>query len=124
MRDQVVDSSPDDRQRVALWVALAAGPAAAALHLPVSYALVKFACAWQRRTPLLMVALAALLLAAAGVWLAFASEARLRAAADEQGGRPIDRSLFLARVALGTNLTLALFIAGTAVATMVLSPCE
>ena len=124
MDERLLDTSHDDRHRIALWTALTAGPAAAALHLPVSYALVKFACGWQRRTPLLLEAVGALLLASAGVWLAWTCEVRWRAIADEQGNRPDDRSLFLARVALGTNLTLALFIAGTVVATLVLSPCE
>src|SRR5829696_7019638 len=104
MNERTLDRTAGDRQRLALWVALAAGPLAAALHLPVSYALVKFACRWQQRAPLLMVAVAALLLASIGAALAWRCHARLHDQADEHGHRPMDRNLFLARVALGTDV--------------------
>lgn len=124
MTERTLDGTAGDANRPALWFALAAGPLAAALHLPVSYALVKFACSWHQRLPLLLVGVASLLLSGAGVVLAWRCHARLHTEANERGHRPKDRSLFLARVALGNDVMLLLFIAGTIVSMTVLSPCE
>jgi len=124
MTEPTLDGTAGDANRLALWIALAAGPLAAAFHLPVSYALVKFACSWQQRLPLLLVGAASFLVAGVGAALAWRCHARLHTDADEHGHRPEDRSLFLARVALGNDVILLLFIAGTIVSMTVLSPCE
>ena len=105
------------------WAALAAGMLATGLHLPVSYALVKWACATDRRAVLILIAVVAFLITIAGAWLAWSCQSRLRAHADTRGAAPSDRSLFVAQTALGTDIVLALFIAASTIGPLVLSPC-
>lgn len=105
------------------WTALAMGMLAAGLHLPVSYALVKWSCASNQRTVLVLLAVVAFLVAAGGAWIAWSCQAQLRSRADPQGEAPADRSLFVAQVAVGTDVILALFIAASTVGPLVLSPC-
>jgi hypothetical protein len=50
--------------------------------------------------------------------------AQVRAAADELGGRTIDRSYFMAVIAVGINLLLALLNSVSSVHHFLLSPCE
>ena len=105
------------------WVALAAGMLAAGLHLPVSYALVKWSCATDQRAALIAIAAVAFMIAAAGAGLAWSSQSRLGTRTDERGAAPSDRSLFVARAVLGTDAILALFIAASTVGPLLLSPC-
>jgi hypothetical protein len=112
-----------DRAMTRSWTALALGMLAAALHLPVSYALVKWSCAANQRTVLVLLALVALSVTAAGAWLAWSCQAHLRSRAEADGDALVARSLFIAQVALGTDAILALFIAASTVGPLVLSPC-
>jgi cytochrome bd-type quinol oxidase subunit 2 len=123
MTTDPVKAQEADRSLTRTWMAMAAGALAAGLHLPVSYALVKWSCATNQRTVLVLLAVVAFLVAAAGAWLAWSCESQLRANADETGQAPADRSLFLARAALGIDVILALFIAASSYAPLVLSPC-
>ena len=75
------------------------------------YPLVKVACATGERTLLTSVSLAALLLAAAGVW------------SGVRGWRS-ERFRFLGGVATGFNALVVLFVAMTIVFPFLLSPCE
>lgn len=109
---------------VVLWASMLAGPLAFAVNLQVGYALVKWACSREQEFVLGLVALIALATTAWGAWLGWSSLAKVRDAADEQGGRHIDRSYFMAVIAIGLNLILALQIAASAFPVFVLSPCE
>lgn len=114
----------DDGGLVLLWSAMLAGPVAFGFHLQVGYALVKWACSRDARWTLSAVALAALALALAGAWLGWVCLARVRGIADERGGTTVDRSYFMAQVAIGLNLLIALFILNSAFPRFLLSPCE
>jgi len=106
-----------------LWFAMLAGPAAVALNMGAGYALVKWACGGAHANVLTAIALATLLLAFAGAWVGWTSRARLRGA-NEQGGRIVDRSYFIAITATGFALLNALLIVMQAYPRFVLSPCE
>jgi hypothetical protein len=106
-----------------LWFALLAGPAAVALNQFVGYILVKWVCASGHKNVLTAISVAALLLAGVGVWVAWSCRERLRDA-NEQGGRVIDRSYFVASVAIGLATISALLVVLQAFPRFVLSPCE
>jgi hypothetical protein len=101
-----------------------AGPVAFALNLQVGYALVKWACSREQGFLLVLVALLSVATATWGAWLGWSCLVTVREAANEQGGRLIDRSYFMAVVAIGLNLLLGLQIAMSAFPVFVLSPCE
>jgi hypothetical protein len=109
---------------VLLLMAMAAGPIAAALNLQLGYALVKWACATHNTGVLIAMTAGALATALAGAAIGWWSLQKIGAAANEQGGRTTDRSYFLALVAIGFNLLLALLTLFWAVPPFVLSPCE
>jgi hypothetical protein len=113
----------EDWGLVLLWTSMLAGPLAFGLNLQVGYALVKWACSREQEFLLVLVAVLALGTAAGGAWLGWSCLTKLRDA-DEQGGRLIDRSYFMAVVAIGLNLLLMLQILASAFPTIVLSPCE
>ena len=106
-----------------LWFAGLAGPAAVALNMGAGYALVKWACAGGHANVLTTIAVATLLLAVAGAWVGWTCRARLRGA-NEDGGRVIDRSYFVAITATGFALLNVLLIVMQAYPRFVLSPCE
>ena len=106
-----------------LWFAMLAGPVALALNLGVGYALVKWACAGDHGLVLTALAAVSMALALAGTWVGWSCRAQL-AGANEHGGRIVDRSYFVAIVAVGFSLMNALLIVMQAYATVVLSPCE
>jgi hypothetical protein len=114
----------DDWGLVLLWTAFLSGPLAWGLNLQIGYALVKWACSREQTFLLTLVAAVAFAGALAGAWLAWTCAAKVRAEADEQGGRVIDRSYFMAMLAFGLNLLLALLIATSAYHPLFLSPCE
>jgi hypothetical protein len=114
----------EDWGLVLLWASMLAGPIAFGFNLQVGYALVKWACSREQGFLLTAVAVLALAFAAWGAWLGWTLLAKVRDAADEQGGRLIDRSYFMAVVAIGLNVLLALLIAVSAIPQAVLSPCE
>ena len=106
-----------------LMTALFVGPTAAALNLQVGYALVKWACATRRTSVLIVLTIGALAFALGGAALGWFSLEKI-GEVNEQGGRTIDRSYFLALVAIGFNLLLVLLTLFWAVPPFVLSPCE
>lgn len=123
MDERTTTTRDADRVVSRAWTALAAGLLAVALHLPVSYALVKWSCATHQRTTLLLLAILAFLITVAGAGMAWSCQARLRAHADASGAAPGDRSLFVAQAALGIDAILALFIAASVIGPLVISPC-
>jgi hypothetical protein len=69
-----------------------------------------------------VIAAAALALTAWGAWLGWTCLVKLRGAATDEGGRAIDRSYFMAVVAIGLDALLALWIVATVIH-LVLAPC-
>ena len=114
----------EDWGLVLLWTSMLSGPLAFALNLQVGYALVKWACSRNQTFVLPIVAAVTFALAVWGAWLGWSCLVKLRPSADELGGRIVDRSYFLAVVAIGLNLMLALLIATSAYHPAFLSPCE
>ena len=106
-----------------LWFAVLAGPAAVAANQFAGYVLVKWACASGRTYVLTGINLATLGLALAGAWVGWTCRERLRDAS-EYGGRVIDRSYFVAIVAIGLALINALLIVMQSYPRFILSPCE
>lgn len=106
-----------------LWFAVLAGPVAAALNMGAGYALVKWACASGGAFVLTTVSLAMLILALSGAWAGWTCRSRLRDA-NEHGGRIVDRSYFVAIVAIGVALLNALLIVMQAYPRFMVSPCE
>jgi hypothetical protein len=113
----------DDWGLVRLWASMLAGPAAFGLDLQAGYSLVKWACGREATFVLTLIAAACLGITLWGAAVARTSLRQTRAAA-EDGGTVLDRSYFMAAVALPLNLLLALLIVLTAVPHFVLSPCE
>ena len=113
----------EERGLALLWFAVLAGPTAVALNMFVGYALVKWACASGHAFVLTAIAALMFALALSGAWVAWTSRARLRDA-DEEGGRIVDRSYFVATVAFGFALLNALLIVMQTYPRFVLSPCE
>lgn len=114
----------EQRGLVLLWVSMLAGPVAAAVNLQLGYALVKWACAARRTDVLIVMTIGALATAVVGAALGWWCLEKIGAEAKEQGERTIDRSVFLAVVAIGFNLLLVLLNLIWAVPAFVLSPCE
>jgi hypothetical protein len=108
---------------VLLWFAVLAGPAALFANLFAGYALVKWACGTGHTFVLTAIDGAMLALASAGAWVGWRCRNRLQGA-NEQGGRIIDRSYFVASIAVGLAVINALLIALQAYPHFVLSPCE
>jgi hypothetical protein len=114
----------DDWGLVLLWTSMLSGPLAFGLNLQIGYALVKWACSRDQTFVLSLVAGITLTGALAGAWLGWFCLVKVRDAAEEEGGRLIDRSYFMAVVAVGLNLLLALLIVTSSVPQFLLSPCE
>jgi hypothetical protein len=106
-----------------LSFAMLAGPLALTINLGAGYALVKWACASGHAFVLTALSLGTLALALAGTWVGWRCRAQLPGA-NEHGGRIVDRSYFVAIVAIGFSLLNALLVTIHAYATVVLSPCE
>jgi hypothetical protein len=114
----------EDWGLVLLWTSMLSGPVAFAINLQVGYALVKWACSREQEFLLPLVAILALALTVWGAWLGWTCLVKVRDAANEQGGHIIDRSYFMAIVAIGLNALLALWVLTTMFPQAVLSPCE
>lgn len=106
------------------FAALVVTMVATSLHLPISYALVKWTCQAGHRSPLLAVALGAAIATLASAWLTWSGRARLRRRARDEPAGPVDLATFVTNVALGVTLVLLLFVGASTFAVLVLSPCE
>jgi hypothetical protein len=104
-----------------IWFALFAGPVAWALRQLASYALVSPACGMGSTQPLIAIAAAMLGLTLLGAWTGRLCLTRSRA---DGRGAVMMRASFMASVAVGLNLLVALLIVLSTVAEFILSPCE
>jgi len=109
----------------AAWLVAAcfAGPAGWAFTQGAGYAVVKPVCAGGNPYVLGLIALVGLMVTGAGAWLAWRRSSSLRAVAVDNGGRDIDRSHFLAMIAVALNALIALLII-TTLASQLWSRCE
>ena len=99
-------------------------PFAWLLDLEVSYATVKWACAADQRSVLLLVPLGSLSIIAFATWLSWSCWTMLRDDASPEGARMQDRSYFLAVAGLTMNAVFALLIITSFAPRYLLSPCE
>jgi hypothetical protein len=99
-------------------------PFAWLLDLQVSYATVKWACAADARTVLLLLPLGSLAILAAATWMSWSSWTRLRGEASLDGARVEDRSYFLALAGLAMSALFLLLILTSFAPRYFLSPCE
>ena len=113
----------EGRGLVLLWAAMLAGPLAWTIDQGLGYASVKPSCAAGTVSPLILYTAVALGIIAAGGSAAWWCLRRLRHA-NEDGGLVVDRSYFMAVVALGFNVLIGLLVATATIPMAVLSPCE
>jgi hypothetical protein len=113
----------EDKGLLLLWFAVLAGPAAWALDQLISYSAVKPVCFADARFTLTAINLAAFGLVVAGALVARSCLSKLRDGTDD-GPRRIDRSYFMAIVALALNGLVGLLIVFATIPHFVLSPCE
>jgi hypothetical protein len=106
------------------WFALSLAPAAWLIVQGVGYPLVRWVCATGNSRILLVISVIALLMTVAGILLGASSLLSLSGMATVDGGRKTDRRYFVAQLAVGFNVLMALLIAATALSQGVLSPCE
>lgn len=113
----------EDRGLMLLWFALLAGPAAVALDEVIAYAAVKPVCAADAKYVLTAINAAALALVVIGGLTGRACLLKAQGATDD-GPRHVDRSYFMALVAIAMNILAALVIVFATIPHFVLSPCE
>jgi hypothetical protein len=89
-----------------LWAGLLVGPLAWGADLMVRYALVHWSCGTQQTVVLKIISAVTLLVVIGAGFVAARAYSQIPAGAPTDGGRPIDRSRFMA---LGGMLTAALF---------------
>ena len=89
------------------WLAFWLAPAAATLQVGVGYALVKPACAVGGTTVLTALSVITFAMTVAGIWLSWRR-----------------RPSFVASVALGLNLLVAVLVIAATIPHFLLSPCE
>jgi hypothetical protein len=105
-----------------LWTAFALAPLAWTVDQGLGYPLVKWACANGDRGVLLVIHAVAMVLTVTGAWLGWVLLTRARQG-DDGGGRPVDWSVFLAWLAIGLNVIVALAIVSAAVPQSVIDTC-
>jgi len=109
---------------VAQWLGLALAPASFAVHLQVGYALVPWSCYRLNSVWLHVSAALSVLIALAGVWLAW------RTWRSNGGGDPTEhhgaepRARFLGVVGMTTSAVISLILAAQWVAAFVIAPCQ
>jgi hypothetical protein len=123
MRTDVARDYWDDWGLALLWTSMLLGPLAVSLDLLVGYALVKPLCASGDAERLRLISFAALSLTVIGIVVGASCYARLRQTAVDDGGRVIDRSYFMAVVAIGFNVLCAILIMTAGGARFIMS-CE
>jgi hypothetical protein len=106
-----------------LWAGLLAGPAAWALDLGVSYALVKWACSSQRTAVLHLITIGALAITAGGALAAWNALQRTPGDALDDGARPPDRGRFMAVLGLVMSALFALTILANDLPRVMLDAC-
>jgi hypothetical protein len=97
-----------------LIAAFLAGPFGWIVTQGAGYAAVKPVCAAGHPLTLGLIALAGLIVSGAGAWLAWRRTSSLQPVAIDDGPRDVDRSYFIAVLATGFNVLIALLIVTTA----------
>jgi hypothetical protein len=113
----------EDKGLMLLWFSFLAAPTAWALAELIGYALVKPVCFGDATFALTAVNGAAFALVIAGALVGRACLLRARGGSDD-GGRDVDRSYFMAVVAIAFNALVGLLIVFATISHFVLSPCE
>jgi hypothetical protein len=113
----------EDRGLVLLLAALFLAPASWFFDQGVGYVLTKWVCATGYKTVLTATAATALAMALGGGWLGWSLLAQASEGRDD-GPAQVDRSRFLALVAVAFNALVALLIVTAATSRFILSPCE
>ena len=114
-----------ERKRLGLLAAaFLAGPLAWSINQGLGYAVIKPVCADRATYVLWLIALGTFALAATGVLGGWHCLRAAGAGAVEDGGRAVDRSYFLAGLAIAFNGLIALLILTSVIPQFLLSPCE
>ena len=92
--------------------------------LQLSYATVKWACAADARSVLILFPLVSIVLVSVATWMSWSVLSQVRLDAVDDGARPQDRNYFLAIGGLVMSTVFLLLIVTTFVPRYVLSPCE
>ena len=121
------DATPiywDGKGLALLWMSFFAGPIAWTLNQGIGYAVLKPVCRSADVSVLWLIGVFTFVLACLGAWIAALCLLALREGATDAGGRVVDRSYFVAIVAIGMNSLIALLIVTSAIPQLLLSPCE
>ena len=113
----------EHRGLMLLWFSLLVAPAAWALDQVISYAVMKPVCSADARLTLTAISAVAFALVVAGALVGRACLVRAQGASND-GGRQVDRSYFMAVVAIALNVLIGLLIVFATIPQFVLSPCE
>jgi hypothetical protein len=114
----------NDSGRVLVWAAVLLAPSAVVVDIGVGYTLVQWVCATGNTYVLALVSIAALAIAANGIWLGWSELVKLRGTAADGGGTVMDRNYFLAGVAVAVNALVAIIVVTAAVPQMLMGSCE
>jgi hypothetical protein len=117
-------SAVEPPSAVVLWIGILAGPIAWATNLLVGYALAHWTCNSQHQFVLHLFALGALIVTAAGASAALHSARQIPRETPTEGGRPIDRSRFMALLGLMMSALFATVLIATVVAQWGLDACR
>jgi hypothetical protein len=107
-----------------LWTGILAGPLAWAADLMVRYALVHWSCGTQQTIVLKFISLVTLLVVIGGGVIAWRAYDQIPSGVPTDGGRPIERSRFMAVVGMVTAALFALAVIATAIPPWVLDACS
>ena len=107
-----------------LWTGVVAGPAAWALDLTASYALVKWTCLSDRQSMLHVLTMVALVGCAGGAAVSWMALQHSADAMPTDGGDPRQRAHFMAILGLASCALFALTIGAAAIPLWVLDACH
>jgi len=125
MRDSAATNYWDSKGLAWLWTSFFAGPAAWTLNQGVGYAVMKPVCRSADVSALWLIGAFTFALACLGAWTAMRRcLLMLREGVTDDGARIIDRSYFVAIVAIGMNSLIAILIVTSVIPQFLLSPCE
>ncbi len=123
MGDSAATNYWESKGLARLWTSFFAGPAAWTLNQGIGYAVMKPVCRSADVSVLWLIGAFTFALACLGAWTAMRCLLMLREATDD-GARIIDRSYFVAIVAIGMNSLVAILIVTSVIPQFLLSPCE
>jgi hypothetical protein len=106
-----------------LWTGILAGPIAWAVDLLVRYSLVHWSCGSRQTVVLNLISLTTLLLIVGGGIVAWRALQRTPADAPTEGGRPVDRSRFMAVGGMLSSSLFAIVVVAGAFPQWVLDAC-